>query len=317
MQELTQGISMVGAIPVKTSVIFANHKGVYKKGIEKGQRKMLAKVRFIEPFLELNEHVLLVTRACSPASMMEQFFNGAMIVGLKASYLVFTNLRIIHIPVTMWRGKYRDCIAQIRYGDIVNVKSRWSGLKFTYFSGKKEKFFNTSGKWRNKMRVILAGIEPKDSKSETGERTHLCPRCKAELTEDVFQCEACGLEFKNKKKAMKMTALVPGGGFFYTRHWLMGIGDVLVELWLWLAMIGTFLGIAEGDPEASSGGIIFIAIIIAMERFHCVYDTDKFVEEFIPTETKIQVRKDIGGMTSGAAMSVDEITRDIEGILKS
>ena len=53
---------------VNTRIAFSNHKGVYKKGIEKRQRKHLENIGYIKPFLDDGEQILLVTNGCSPMS---------------------------------------------------------------------------------------------------------------------------------------------------------------------------------------------------------------------------------------------------------
>ncbi len=48
-------------LPVERKVLFSNHKDVYKKRIEKRQRKLFVKIGPLKPFFRKNEHILLVT----------------------------------------------------------------------------------------------------------------------------------------------------------------------------------------------------------------------------------------------------------------
>jgi hypothetical protein len=40
-------------LPVDTNVLFSNHKNIYKRSVEKRQRKLLKKISFILPFLNV------------------------------------------------------------------------------------------------------------------------------------------------------------------------------------------------------------------------------------------------------------------------
>ncbi|MBW2590414.1 MAG: hypothetical protein JRD71_06805, partial [Deltaproteobacteria bacterium] len=101
-------------IPVDRKILFSNHKNVYKKNIEKRQRKLIVKIPFIKPFIKENERVLLITTGYSPISTIEKCVIGWLFIYLKRSLFVFTNKRIFHIPTTP-SYSYRNSVAQILY----------------------------------------------------------------------------------------------------------------------------------------------------------------------------------------------------------
>ena len=103
-------------LPVDPKVLFSNHKDIYKKRIEKRQRKLIIKLSFIRPFLKKNEQLLLITTGYSPLNSLAQYLTGFIFVYLKRSLFVFTNYRILHIPTTS-KYKYRN-------SKIKNVKTR-------------------------------------------------------------------------------------------------------------------------------------------------------------------------------------------------
>ena len=78
-------------LAVDTAVLFSDHKGVYGRRIEKHQRKLLAKLSFLAPFLEPGERILHVISGCSPATFVEQLLTGLLLQPLKRSLFAITN----------------------------------------------------------------------------------------------------------------------------------------------------------------------------------------------------------------------------------
>ena len=87
-------------IPVDRKILFSNHNNIYKKKIEKRQRKLIVKIPFIKAFIKENERVLLITTGYSPISTIEKYLIGWLFIYLKRSLFVFTNKRLFHIPTT-------------------------------------------------------------------------------------------------------------------------------------------------------------------------------------------------------------------------
>jgi len=104
--------SQIFGIPVDRTILFSNHKNVYKKRIEKRQRKLIVKVSFLKPFLKRGEKILLITSGYSPLASAAQYLTAFLFVYLKRSLFVFTNYRIIHIPTTS-NYNYKNSVAQI------------------------------------------------------------------------------------------------------------------------------------------------------------------------------------------------------------
>ena len=125
------------------------------------------------------------------------------------------------------------------------------------------------------------------------DRTHLCPRCAAELIKNTVKCKKCGVEFKNKKKARMLSIFLPGGGYFYVRQYVLGVINVLTELALigaisWMSYMAwtTWNASQQLDQKmlffigASLAGLAYIKIA---SIFHSIH----FIEEFIPVAKKI------------------------------
>src|SRR5262245_17092398 len=139
--------------PADTEVMFADHKGRHRPGIEKRQRKLAAKVAFLGRFLRKDERVQLITTACSPFSTLEQLTPGWAIVYLKRALLVVTNERILHV-LTNSSFTYRHSLAEVRFSDCASVRQSFGSLKVEYRSGKKERFLYVARSERRRLKDL-------------------------------------------------------------------------------------------------------------------------------------------------------------------
>ena len=63
-------------LQVDPDTLFSNHNQVYKKRIEKRQRKLIIKIPFLKPFISNTEKVLCVTKGHSPLTLLEKIGIG-------------------------------------------------------------------------------------------------------------------------------------------------------------------------------------------------------------------------------------------------
>jgi len=280
----TQG----SGLPVDTDVLFSNHKNVYKPRIEKRQRQLLGKLSFLKAFLTEDERMLQVTTGCSPLSIIEQFLTGWIVFYLNRSLFVFTNKRIFHIP-TKQNFAYRNSIAQILYGDCQSLAVKGRTLVAQYKNGKTEKFVYIAGHERKKIATLLKEGPLQAEHSPAAERTHLCPRCTGPLIREQYTCGNCSLAFKNKKDAKRISIIYPGGGYFYTRHLFLGMGDALVEVYLSVFVIAALLDVISA-VRGSLFAFVLLSLILAAEKALTVYHSNHFVKEFVPKDGRVQVR---------------------------
>jgi hypothetical protein len=125
-------------LTVDTAVLFSDHKGIHRRGIERRQRKLLTKLSFLAPHLEPGERILHIISGCSPATSVEQLLTGVLLQPLKRSLFAITNRRILHVPTT--RGlRHRWSIAQILYADCRLIRLGWATLVVKYKSGRTDR----------------------------------------------------------------------------------------------------------------------------------------------------------------------------------
>jgi hypothetical protein len=265
-----------------TETLFADHKGEYRKSIEKRQRKLAAKLTFLGPFLRPGERVRLITTACSPFTVLEQLTTGYAILYLKRTMLVVTDERILQV-LTNRNFVYRDSIAEIRFEDCASMKQSFSALKIEYRNGTKERFLYVAGAERRRLKDFLKAKTFAPTGGGSAARTHLCPRCMKPLQHDVYECGACRLEFKSLEEGRRRALLFPGGGYFYTGHWFIGIADALMELILIVLLIVSILGLSEGGEGMVEVSILF-GVLLIIEKAISLYHTNHFIREYIPKE---------------------------------
>jgi hypothetical protein len=277
----------VFGLPVDREVLFSNHKNVYKKRIEKRQRKLFIKLGPIKPFIRRNEQILLVTTGYSPLSSLAQYLTGFIFSYLKRSLFVFTNQRIIHLPATS-SYKYKNSIAQIAYPGCQSIVMKRGTLVVQYAKhGQIEKFKAIAVKERKKIRALLKKSIPlSGTKGHLAGRIHLCPRCAHRLVEKNYECSNCQLGFKSRIVAALLAIIVPGGGYFYVRQSLIGALDAVLELFL--LMFSIFL-IRDFYDKVPVNMIYLVVIPLAFLyiKITAIIHSNHFVAEFIPSPKNI------------------------------
>jgi hypothetical protein len=274
-------------LPVDRDTLFSNHKKIYKKRIENRQRKFIVKLSFLKPFLKTGEKILLVSTGYSPISSLAQYVTGFLFVYLKRSLFVFTNHRIFHVPTTP-NYKFKQSLSQIYYAGCQSIELKGGTLVVQYTkSGKIEKFRAMALSERKKIRTLLKQRPFSGTKNQVGERFYLCPQCTRLLTVTKYVCESCGLKFKNKIVAYILAILFPGGGYFYSRHYLLGLLNAIVEIFLLLYIAVTVEDVLNRVEGSMVHLLVFGAIFVAVKIIAVIHSTH-FIEEFIPRKKEIQ-----------------------------
>ena len=275
-------------LPIDREVLFSNHKNIYKKSIEKRQRKLFLKLPFLKNFLEPGETIFLATTGYSPVTRLQKLLIGWFFIHLKRSLYVFTNQRIFHIP-TNPSYRYRHTIAEIPYGNCQAMEVKGNGLVIEYAgSGVKEKFGGLAGKERRKVREIIKKVPPvqlAQNKQSGSGRAHLCPRCAGQLNSGQTVCEACKLKFKNKTAATLLALIFPGGGYFYTRRYLLGVLTFLLELGLAAVIYISLIDVMEGMAERLFW-LVPTALALGIEKTVAIAHAWELVSEYIPRTRK-------------------------------
>jgi len=277
--------AQVFGLPVDRKALFSNHKDVYKKRIEKRQRKLFVKIGPLKPFLKRNEQILLVTTGYSPLSSLGNYLTGFAFSYLKRSLFVFTNLRIIHLPTTS-SYKYKNSLAQIAYAGCKSITLKRGTLVVQFAKlNRIEKFKAIAVQERKKIRAMLKKSIPlSGTKGNLSGRIHLCPRCAHRLVEKKYACENCQLNFKGRFVAAILAILVPGGGYFYVGQRLVGALDAVLEIFLLIYSVYLIRDFSNQVPV----NMIYLAAVPALYlyvKITAIIHSNHFTAEFIPTPT--------------------------------
>ena len=274
-------------LPVDRETLFSNHKKIYKKRIENRQRKLIVKLSFLKPFLKTGEKILLVSTGYSPITSLPQYVTGFFFVYLKRALFVFTNHRILHVPTTP-NYKFKQSLSQIYYAGCQSIELKGGTLAVQYAKlGNTEKFRAIALSERKKIRALLKRKPVSGTKSTVSERFHLCPQCTRPLTAAKYVCESCALKFKNKILAYILAILFPGGGYFYTRNYLIGLLDAIVEIFL-LVYIAVILQDVLNKVEGNMGKMLVLGAIFVAVKIISVIHSTHFINEFIPRKKEVQ-----------------------------
>ncbi len=279
-------------LPVNRDILFANHNDIYKKRIEKRQRKLIIKVSFLKSFLKRGEQILLITTGYSPLNSAAQYLTGFLFVYLKRSLIVFTNYRILHIPTTA-DYNYNYSLTQVAYSGCHSIDLNGGTLVVQYGRAgqkRKEKFSAIAVSERRKIKALLKRRIPlSGTEGQLAARIHLCPRCTRMLPQTGKKCNTCQLQFKSKLVATIMAILIPGGGYLYIRQYLLGFLNALSETVL-LALISYLM--IKLSQQASIGPLYLTVIPAYLYlKLAAIIHSGHFINEFIPKARAVQVRK--------------------------
>lgn len=302
--EQSPRLTSLHGVRVREDTLYSNPCGEEKKGIRKRAEKAIEKLQeVLSRALGPEEAVLYVARCQAPVGTLEQLTLGWYIYYVTGTVLVFTNRRLLHFDVTR-NGDWKHRLRTISWGDVDEARVKgWLGpvLELKHRSGKKEKYWNLRRDDAKKIKTLLSAIMAAGARETSPSQTmvSLCPSCLAELTPAVYHCAKCGAAFKDEKTMVRRSLLIPGGGYFYTGHWFLGLGDFFVEAYLLVVLI-VVLGFAmgfikdtSGNPgEASLAGgeawiaAGFVAAILVVEKLLTIHHCRRFIREFIPLDRR-------------------------------
>lgn len=277
-------------VPVDRKIIFSDFKGRYKSRIEKRQRRLIVKSTFIKFFLHHDESIRCLTTGYSPISALEQLYTGLAFFFFKRAIFVFTNKRILHIPTRFNRSTI-DAVSQVWYEDCAHLDLKGRTLVVKYKDGSEEHFPYIGRKERKKLKMLLASIQLKPkSAGNLNSRGHLCPSCTNVLDPKSNLCPTCKLPFKSGFQAKLRSLLLPGGGYFYTRHMVLGTLLGIAEIGVATKMLLDVIALSKG-VHVDLGWMAVLTFGLIAEKLISAYHTDQLTQNFIPEPKDFAVRK--------------------------
>lgn len=292
----TQSLNIFGrplsifGVPVDRETIFSDHKGRYKSKIEKRQRRLIVKTTFIKFFLHSDECIRCLTTGYSPISALEQLFTGLAFLFFKRAIFAFTDKRILHIPTRFNRSSF-GAVSQVLYEDCAHLRLKGRALVVKYKSGSEEQFPYIRRRERKKLKALLSAIELKPKAAgNLNARVKLCPSCTNVLDAKSHICPTCKIKFKTGFQAKLRSLLLPGGGYFYTRHTILGAVLGLVEVAVMTKLILDGIALSQGIA-VNLGWTAVLTFALIAEKLISAYHTEQLTKEFIPEPKDFAVRK--------------------------
>lgn len=277
-------------VPVERDTIFSDHKGNYKSRIEKRQRKLIVKATFIKFFLHHDECIHCLTTGYSPISIIEQLLTGIAFLFLKRAIFVLTDKRILLIPTRFNRSSL-GAVSQILFEDCARIGLKGRTLIVQYKNGEQEQFPYIGRKERKKLKVLIADIslKPKEA-GRLNDRVHLCPSCTNVLKPKTNICPSCNLKFRSGLQAKIRSFLIPGGGYFYSRHPILGALVGLMEIVLLSKIIYDWIAIKQGTA-VHLGLMAGLLCAFIGEKLIAAFHSQQLIQGFIPKQKDFATRK--------------------------
>ena len=85
--------------------------------------------------------------------------------------------------------------------------------------------------------------------------------------------------------------LFPGGGYFYTRHYLIGVLNAIVEIFLAAYIVLILKGVLIWGEGIISYPPLLAAIFVVVKIISVIHSSH-FIEEFIPRKKIIEANPD-------------------------
>ena len=303
-EQITGGVLMeyiipdteLSGLPISPETAFTTPKGLYNEKIERRQRAMVVKYESVlMHLLEPREEILLAMRGGSPMTLFERIMGGWITTFLKRCVLIVTNRRILHFPSTR-NFSPRYSVAQLRYCDVESIKApTMLRRRFTvkYKNGKEETFRSINEKKKIKSLIPELQLEGEDT-TLFRTRHHLCPNCAAPLEPKVYTCVKCGIRFKSMKAAALISLLLPGGGYFYTRHPILGMVIAMGEIVLLALFVLSLTGMVFETVDPGRRLMIPIAFgaSFLVVKIITLYHARHVVKEYLPLDRSVQSMRD-------------------------
>jgi hypothetical protein len=80
--------------------------------------------------------------------------------------------------------------------------------------------------------------------------------------------------------------LYPGGGYFYTGHPWLGIGDAIAEAVLLIVVIAALIDALSGEKPEAWFSFLFLGAALAIEKAETIYHAKHYISEYIPESEK-------------------------------
>jgi len=227
--------------------IFDN-SGFWARRLSKKKFKLL---KNIDPVIRLmlrpGESVCFLTWGVEEATA-DVFLLGRFTSYINYRAFVLTTSRILLIQITPGH-KIAQLRGQIEYAGISRIKSSLLGsLLVTFNNGEKTTLTHVPKADRKFLGQLIDGLRAQIA--QTGQtnlsvKSDLCPHCYKIVQARPASCPHCAGQFKSAGRAMLLSFILPGLGFWYLGYKLISLIPMIISIGMWIGIIVILLDSAR------------------------------------------------------------------------
>lgn len=220
-------------LPIDAEAMFPEGDGLLERRRAARRAKRLARLRPVLALLEPGETIRFVTMGVR-YRFAEFYFSGYFVAQhANLTALVLTDRRLL-LVASASDGKPHDVKNQIRLERLKSVKPRsvFGGMYVETDDGEKQYYTSTTRRDAQRLKALVAeraaapASEP-SSPAAGPALERLCPVCLAVVPGPAASAEQCPrpecrVPFRSASRAARLSALVPGVGDVYLRHFAFG-----------------------------------------------------------------------------------------------
>jgi len=231
--------------------IFApNKKGGYKSRKNKTKVKVLMAVHeVLSKALQDGEKVTRIGKGTASYPFEVLFGNGYLTLMYNHYAIACTDRRLLFININPRMKHPTHYLFQMPYEHIKKAKKGFllGGLVFYPFKGKRRTFTNMKRYFAKGIYEFVAAQRESAPSTIPSEELleNLCPACFVPLPKGLTRCPTCTASFKEPKKALLKSLVMPGWGDFYLGHRALGGLELVGSLFVWMIVVSLLL---QGGP---------------------------------------------------------------------
>ncbi|HSP17743.1 MAG TPA: PH domain-containing protein [Thermoanaerobaculia bacterium] len=270
-------------IAFRSDVAFVDEKWVYSQTEVQQTREALRSIgKTLRNLLTPGEQVLMISRGSLRHRLIDLVSPSvAFVIISRRCWYVFTTKRILRISNR--RFSPRRSVRALPYSAIAAVRfdaGYWFGVVLNFAitlvstHGAIETVAGLSVHSFEKLRAFLPPAIR--AVTDTGEEpADLCPCCAEPLEPRVFACSRCAIRFREPRTAMLMAAIIPGGGYFFTGYWTLGLIALGMEVFLAIALFRA--------PSVKIA--VAIAVTLLLQKAAAVVHAHEFASQFVSVDS--------------------------------
>jgi predicted Zn finger-like uncharacterized protein len=242
---------------VLEEILPPNRKGKYRYGKNKYKVKILKAVHEkLAAILQDSEKVFRIGRGTAYYPLEIFLGNGLLTMMYNHYALAATSKRLLFININARTTHPTHYLFQMPYQDVAKIKSGIFSTSLILYrkAGGRRIFMYVK---RHISKAFQAFVKERTAEAGTAGKPlsaneNLCPECFAALEKKLKQCPACSTPFKEPRKALIRSLILPGLGDIYLGHRFLGILEMVGSLVVWFLVLSFLIsGQAEGIVSAA------------------------------------------------------------------